>query len=133
MHVSGIDHVNILTDHLESTVQFYERLMGLTRTENPAIGMGFKGAWMRDAHGNAIIHLVWKDPAMDRYADYQPGASTNAVHHVAFKCQGFEDTVDNLEGMRADYRVNDLAHLGLRQIFVTDPNAVNLELNFAAD
>jgi hypothetical protein len=32
-----------------------------------------------------------------------------------------------------EYRVNDLAGLGLRQIFVTDPNAVNLELNFAGD
>jgi len=131
MQVSGIDHVNILTDHLDQTAQFYERLMGLTRTENPAVGMGFKGAWMRDAHGNAIVHLVWKDPASDRYEGYDPGGSTNAVHHVAFKCSGFEDTVARLEAMGCEYRVNDLQHLGLRQIFVVDPNAVNLELNFA--
>ena len=131
MHVSGIDHVNVLTDNLDRTAQFYERLMGLTRTENPAISKGFKGAWMRDSHGNVIVHLVWKDPQMDRYEGYDPGESTNAVHHVAFRCSGFEETKAKLEEMGVDYRVNDLQHLGLRQIFVADPNAVNLELNFA--
>lgn len=130
MQVSGIDHVNILTDNLDGTAQFYERLMGLTRTENPAVGVGFKGAWMRDSHGNAIVHLVWKDPRMDRYQGYDPGASTNAVHHVAFKCSGFDATIDKLREMGVEYGVNDLQHLGLRQIFVADPNAVNLELNF---
>lgn len=130
MQVSGIDHVNILTDNLDKTAQFYERLMGLTRTENPAVAMGFKGAWMRDSHGNAIVHLVWKDPGMDRYEGYDPGASTNAVHHVAFRCAGFQETIAKLEEMGAEYRVNDLQHLGLRQIFVSDPNAVNLEFNF---
>lgn len=131
MQVSGIDHVNILTNDLDKTAQFYERLMDLTRTENPAVSMGFKGAWMHDANGNAIVHLVWKDPAMERYEGYDPGASTNAVHHVAFKCAGFDATIRKLEEMGAEYRINDLQHLGLRQIFVADPNAVNLELNFA--
>lgn len=130
MKVSGIDHVNILTRDLETTAGFYEAVMGLERSENPAISMGFKGAWMRDAQGNAIVHLVWKDPAMDRYEGYEPGALTNAVHHVAFKCTGFEDMVSRLEGLDVEYRVNDLSHLGIRQIFVTDPNAVNLEFNF---
>lgn len=130
MQVSGIDHVNILTDNLDRTVQFYERLMGLTRTENPALGMGRKGAWMRDSHGNAIVHLVWKDPGTDRYEGYDPGGSTNAVHHVAFKCSDFDAAIGKLEEMGLEYRVNNLRHLGLRQIFVADPNAVNLELNF---
>ena len=131
MQVSGIDHVNILTGDLDRTAQFYERLMGLTRTGNPAIAAGFKGAWMRDSHGNAIIHLVWKDPSAGRYQDYLPGASTNAVHHIAFKCSGFEQAIGKLEEMGVAYRVSDLPHLALRQIFLADPNAVNLELNFA--
>lgn len=132
MQVSGIDHVNILTDNLDRTAQFYERLMGLTRTENPAIAKSSKGAWMRDTHGNAIIHLVWKDPQTGQYEDYTPGKPTNALHHVAFKCAGFDQAIAKLAEMGVAYRVNDLPHLGLRQVFVTDPNAVNLELNFFA-
>ncbi|WP_156842348.1 VOC family protein [Novosphingobium aquimarinum] len=131
MQVSGIDHVNILTRDLDATARFYADVMGLARAENPAIKAGFQGAWMRDAAGNALVHLVWKDPETDHYAGYEPGALTNAVHHVAFKCAGFEDMVQRLEGLEIEYRVNDLSHLGLRQIFLTDPNAVNLELNFA--
>ncbi|MEJ2408901.1 MAG: VOC family protein [Novosphingobium sp.] len=131
MQVSGLDHVNILTDNLDRTAQFYERLMGLTRTENPAMAAGFKGAWMRDTHGNAIIHLVWKDPATSRYEGYTPGGSTNAVHHIAFRCAGFDKAIARLEEMGLAYRASDQLHPGLRQIFLTDPNAVNLELNFA--
>lgn len=131
MSISGINHVNILTEDLDGTAGFYEQALGLTRTENPAIGMGFKGAWMCDAQGQAIVHLVWKDPAMERYAAYMPGAPTNAVHHVAFNCTDFDGTIARLKAMGAVHQVNDLAHLGLRQIFLADPNAVNLELNFA--
>jgi len=133
MPVSGIDHVNILTDDLEGTATFYERLLGLARAENPAISMGISGYWMRDAEGNAIIHLVDRLTAGGRYDAYRPGELTNALHHVALRCQDFAAIRARLEEMGAEYRVNDLTHLGLRQIFVADPNAVNLELNFSGD
>jgi catechol 2,3-dioxygenase-like lactoylglutathione lyase family enzyme len=133
MQVSGIDHVNILTRDLDATAGFYERLLGLTRSENAGIAMGFRGAWMRDTSGHAIVHLVWKDPASDRYDGYEPGQPTNAVHHVALRCQGFDAMREKLDGMGAEYRVNDRKYGDIRQIFLVDPNAVNLELNFAGD
>lgn len=133
MQVSGIDHVNILTDDLEKTASFYENLLGLTRAENPAIRMGISGYWMRDAEGNPIVHLVDRLSAPGRYDEYRPGEVTNAVHHVALRCEGFDDTIGRLKDMACEYRVNDLQHVGLRQIFVADPNAVNLELNFSGD
>jgi catechol 2,3-dioxygenase-like lactoylglutathione lyase family enzyme len=133
MQVSGIDHVNILTEDLDATAGFYERLLGLSRSENAGIAMGFRGAWMRDASGQAIVHLVWKDPASNRYDGYEPGQPTNAVHHVAFRCEGFEAMREKLDGMGAEYRVNDRQYGDVRQIFLVDPNAVNLELNFAGD
>ncbi|MBB4859122.1 catechol 2,3-dioxygenase-like lactoylglutathione lyase family enzyme [Novosphingobium chloroacetimidivorans] len=133
MPVSGIDHVNILTRDLDATATFYERLLGLARTENESIAAGFRGAWMRDKAGNAIVHLVWKDPASDRYGGYEPGQPTNAVHHVAFRCEGFEAIRDALDAQGIGYRVNDRQYGSVRQIFLVDPNAVNLELNFAGD
>ncbi|WP_159977545.1 MULTISPECIES: VOC family protein [unclassified Novosphingobium] len=133
MQVSGIDHVNILTDDLEATASFYERLLGLRRSENPAIRMGIAGYWMRDATDHPIVHLVDRLSAGDRFEAYRPGALTNALHHVALRCEGFAATCERLEEMSVDYRINDLAHVGLRQIFLTDPNAVNLELNFSGN
>lgn len=133
MQVSGIDHVNILTHDLDATAAFYERVLGLTRSEGAGAAMGFRGAWMHDATGRAIVHLVWKDPASDRYDDYEPGRPTNALHHVAFRCEGFEALRARLEAMGEEHRVNDRKYGDIRQIFLTDPNAVNVELNFAED
>lgn len=133
MQVSGIDHVNILTRDLDATAAFYEELLGLIRSDNMGIAVGFRGAWMRDATGHAIVHLVWKDPASDRYDGYEPGLPTHAVHHVAFRCEGFEAMRGKLDAIGAEYRINDRQFGGIRQIFLTDPNAVNLELNFADD
>ncbi|MEW9854321.1 VOC family protein [Novosphingobium sp. M1R2S20] len=133
MRVSGIDHVNILAQDLDETAGFYERVLGLTRSDNLAVAPTFRGAWMRDETGAAIVHLVWKDPASDRYDGYVPGQSTNAVHHVAFRCEGFDNMRAKLDSMGIAYRVNDRQHGPIRQIFLADPNAVNIELNFAAD
>lgn len=133
MQVNGLDHVNIITDDLDGTVGFYESVLGLRRGKSAGDAMGFKGAWMFDASGKAIVHLVWRDPARDFGAGHQPGAVTGAVHHVAFRCQGFADTIERLKALGKEYRVNDLAHVGLRQIFVSDPNNINLELNFPAE
>jgi len=133
MKVSGIDHVNVLTHDLEASAGFYEAVLGLARSDNLGIAPGFKGAWMRDATGHAIVHLVWKDPASDRYDGYDPGAPTNAVHHVALRCEGFAAMCGTLDRFGIAYRANDRKYGEVRQIFVTDPNAVNLELNFAGD
>ena len=133
MQVTGIDHVNILTRDLDGTAAFYERLLGLSRSENQGVAAGFRGAWMRDVTGQAIVHLVWKDPASDRYAGYEPGQPTHAVHHVAFRCEGFDAMIERLEAMGIAYRVSDRLPGGLRQVFLADPNAVNLELNFGGD
>lgn len=134
MQVSGIDHVNILTDDLDGSAAFYEGVLGLRRSENLGIAPGFRGAWMRDESGHAIVHLVWKDPASDRYDGYAPGASTNAVHHVALRCHGLDALRAKLDGEGIAYRFSDnRERAGVRQVFLVDPNAVNLELNFAGD
>lgn len=130
MQVNGLDHVNIITRDLDGTAAFYERLFDLKRGESPGAAMGFKGAWMFDASGNAIVHLVWKDPSREFGAEHEPGTVTGAVHHVAFRCQGYDSTLERLKAMSIDYRTNEIASIHLRQIFVRDPNNINLELNF---
>lgn len=133
MPVNGVDHVNILTDDLEATASFYERVLGLTRSDNPTIAKGIAGYWMRDAAGHAIVHLVDRTTAPGRYDDYRPGQPTNALHHFALRCSGFAETVAMIEQLGLAHRVMEHAGLGLRQVFLVDPNAVNLELNFPGD
>jgi catechol 2,3-dioxygenase-like lactoylglutathione lyase family enzyme len=133
MPVNGVDHVNILTDDLEATASFYEQVLGLTRSANSTIGKGTAGYWMRDAAGNAIVHLVDRTTAGNRYDAYRPGQPTNALHHFAMRCTGFAETAAKIEELGLAHRVAEHPALGLRQIFQVDPNAVNLELNFAGN
>lgn len=133
MQVNGVDHVNIFTDDIETTVSFFEALMGLRRDVSPAQSMGRKGAWLRDSLNNAIIHISWRDPDHEFGAGHEPGLSTNAVHHVAFRCSGFDDALERVQAMGIEHRANGEVRFGVRQIFVKDPNNINVELNFAGD
>lgn len=133
MAVLGLDHVNIVTDHLDDTVSFYARLLELEKRESPGAAMGINGAWMCDATGHPIIHVVERGPNTGFAEGHQPGLPTAAVHHVAFKAQGYADTLARAKDMDAIHRINDIQHAGLRQIFLTDPNNINIELNFIAD
>jgi catechol 2,3-dioxygenase-like lactoylglutathione lyase family enzyme len=133
MTVQGLDHVNIVTDHLEDTVGFYSRLLGLERHESPGAKMGISGAWMCDTTGHPIVHLVERGPNTSFANGHEPGLPTAAVHHLAFKAQGFDDTLALVKDMDAAHRVNDMQHVGLRQIMLTDPNNINIELNFTGD
>jgi hypothetical protein len=49
---------------------------------------------------------------------------------VALRCSSFDDVLARLESRGLEHRLNEVTAVGLRQIFVLDPNSVLLELNF---
>ena len=55
---------------------------------------------------------------------------TGAVHHIALNCSGFDAMIARLDAAGMGRQVNDLRSIGLRQIFIHDPNDIVLELNF---
>lgn len=132
MSTTGIDHINILANDLEETITFYEAVLGLTRGESPAAAMGIQGAWMCDAAGHALIHLIGNEPGLRLGEGRAPGQSTNAVHHIAFACSGFDAAKARIASTGRPFHVNDGAY-GLRQIMISDPNAVSVEMNFRDD
>ena len=132
MPVKGLDHVNIVAADLEGTVAFYGSLLGLTRGETPGAAMGFAGAWLMDESGQAVIHLQAFNP--ERHESGRgPDTGTGWIDHVALACEGFEAMKQRCAELGLPYRVNDRKFGNLRQVFVTDPNNVTLELNFAGD
>jgi catechol 2,3-dioxygenase-like lactoylglutathione lyase family enzyme len=133
MQVNALDHVNIITDQLDATAEFYARLLDLERRDGPPPFLPQHVQWMYDAGGQAILHLNSADcpRAFDR--PVEPGALTGAIHHVALKCSGFDEVTRRLEALGAEFQVNLIESIGLRQIFTPDPNNVLLELNFWGD
>ncbi|CAN5326613.1 hypothetical protein BH10PSE14_BH10PSE14_09570 [soil metagenome] len=131
MTVEALDHVNIVTQDLDRAESFYRELLALDSRAAPPPLTHETARWMYDTSGRAVLHLNSRDAprVMDRYM--APGP-TGALHHIAFRCRGRDDVVARLDAMGLAYRCNEVPAAGLRQLFVTDPDGILLELNFFA-
>ena len=132
MTISGIDHINIVTERVDETAEFYSQLLGLTRDVIPVPGV--TGAWMRDESGAAIIHINLYDPA--RHGSVNPGVatggSTGALDHVALRASDYDGMLARVKAMGLEHRASNFNDIKLRQIFLKDPNHIRLEFNFYA-
>jgi catechol 2,3-dioxygenase-like lactoylglutathione lyase family enzyme len=133
MKVEALDHVNIITDDLDGTAEFYADLLGLERRDAPPPLTPETATWMFDAENRAIIHINSLDCIRAYDREITPGDLTGALHHVALRCVGYEDMIARLEKRGADYQENLVSAINLRQIFTADPNNILLELNFFAE
>ena len=133
MRVEALYHVNIITDRLDETADFYADLLDLERRDAPPPLTPQTATWMFDDAGRAIIHINSLDCERAYDREITPGALTGALHHVALKCVGYDEVKGRLDAMGAEYQENLVAAINLRQIFTPDPNNVLLELNFFAD
>jgi catechol 2,3-dioxygenase-like lactoylglutathione lyase family enzyme len=129
VRVEALDHVNIITADVAGTARFYAELFGLEPRDGPAPLTHENARWMYDDAGRAIVHINSLDcpRAYDRQVRAGP---TGALHHVALRCSGYEELRVRLRQRGVGHQLNDVTAVGLRQIFVLDPNQVLLELNF---
>jgi catechol 2,3-dioxygenase-like lactoylglutathione lyase family enzyme len=130
MRVEALDHINVITDRLDETAQWYADLLDLDRRDGPPPLTPQTAQWMHDDTGRAIIHINSVDCPRTYDREVQPGQVTGAVHHVALRLTGYDEVKARLDARGADYKENLIAAIGLRQIFTPDPNNVLLELNF---
>lgn len=126
MPVTGLDHVNIIAQDLAATVRFYSEVLGL-EARNPPGGVNAAN-WLYDSQGSPIVHLgtAGEGHAAGAGAD----RATGAIHHLALACTDFDDTLARLASLALPHRVNAPPGRDFRQIFITDPDGVMLELNF---
>jgi len=120
--VGLLDHYNVSTRKLGETVQFYEDVLGLKNGPRPPFD--FPGAWLYSA-GHPVLHL--NDISK---TDREQRTDSGVIDHVAFGSRGFEAMKKKLAGKGINYRVNEVPNSTRRQIFLRDPNNVEIELNF---
>jgi catechol 2,3-dioxygenase-like lactoylglutathione lyase family enzyme len=121
MTVRGIDHINIGTDRLEETCAFFRDVLGLTKGFRPPF-VGFGGAWLYSGDA-AIVHLV-ELPKGKRPSDEA------ALDHFAFAIDDWDGAIRRLEATGVKHRAMDVPGAPIKQIFLRDPNGVNIELNY---
>lgn len=127
MQVQGLNHINIITGDLDGTIAFYDAVLDMKPQSMPVPIEGFRGSWITDANGHPIVHVQDHNPA--RHGELKTGLN-GALDHIALTCRGFEDIQKRCDALGIPYRVSDRQYSTLRQVFVTDPNGVVLELNF---
>ena len=129
MTVNALDHINIQTVALADTVRFFADVLDL-RAGDPPPGLDpARIQWMFDGAGRALFHLSTSGSLLGGTGG-EIGRDTGALHHVALDCSGHAGMIERLDALSLPYRCNDVASIGLKQVFVTEPNGVLLELNF---
>ena len=123
-------HTAIKTADLDATVRFYTEVLGMLVAERPPIG--FPGAWLKPAQAgaDAIIHVYAGDAAREADGSVQLGSS--AIDHVSVVCQGYASFKARFEQFELPYRENLVPATPLWQLFMYDPNGIQLELTFHA-
>ncbi len=123
-------HAAIRTGDLDATVRFYTEVLGMVVAPRPPIG--FPGAWLKPAQADTepTIHVYAGDAARDEDGSLRSG--TGAIDHVSIVCQGYADFKARFERFGLPYRENLVPATPLWQLFVHDPNGVQLELTFHA-
>jgi catechol 2,3-dioxygenase-like lactoylglutathione lyase family enzyme len=140
MGIRRLEHFNIRTERLEATLDFYTRVLLLRDGPRPGNPPRATGAWLYDADDVPVVHvtafdrndaqrLAWiNDYLGPRDPDSLHGSG--AIDHVALLAEGYEDTIARCRALGVPYRERLVAALNLRQIFVTDPNGISIELNY---
>ena len=132
---TNFDHVNLNTKYLEETINFYT-LLGLV--DGPRPDFDFNGSWLYldpDLQ-TACIHLV-------ETVNQQHIEGSGTVDHIAFRCdiERLTETQNKLDEAEIEYKYNRvLLEEGnnekstppnaIDQLFIYDPNGVQVELNF---
>lgn len=128
MTISCLHHINIRTNKLEETRDFYERVLGLYVGARPHFGE--EGYWLFvPGSDHPIVHLSpCKDGGPEAVVD-----SGNRLDHVAFFGRDLDETLAGLDEKGIAYeQFPDRLYLDAKmvQVFLKDPNGINVELGF---
>jgi catechol 2,3-dioxygenase-like lactoylglutathione lyase family enzyme len=120
-----IDHVFVLTDDLEASRRFYCDLLGLEQCERPSFP--FAGYWL-GSDGRVFVHLGDRSEFRGALAALGLEEGTGPVDHVAIRVEALDELAARLAAAGVEAVANEVPGVS-RQLFVTDPNGVRIEVN----
>lgn len=126
MPLRRLDHVLVLTDDIEATTAFYRDVLGLEPGERPSLE--FPGCWLY-LDGVPCVHVAERAAYEAHAASLGMSTSSAPIDHVAFVADDYERVVARLDAAGVEAVKNAVPGTGLRQLFLSDPNGVRIELN----
>ena len=122
MTIRAVDHINIATQKLQETRDFFVEVLGLTEGYRPPFD--FPGYWLY-AGESPVVH-------MQAAPDAVSASKLSALNHFAFAVSDLDALIAKLDAHGVHYRVVTVPGTSFRQAFLDDPNGVRVELNEAA-
>jgi len=120
--IQRMDHFTIVTDRLKETLNFYA-ILGLEGGPRPDFEVA--GAWLY-VGGHPVLHII--------ETDQMPHPRRGALDHMAFFATDFSDVAARIVASGLNYRVIRAPRpFSVWQMFIFDPNGVEVELDFAKD
>lgn len=135
----SLNHVSIRTADLEACRRFYVEVLGLRVGPRP--DFPFPGLWLYGgddpATGQPVVHVIGVDrndsSGRDGYLGERPAQplrGSGALDHVAFAATGLSEMRIRLARLGLAIHERTVPGLGLRQLFLTDPDGIVVELNY---
>jgi catechol 2,3-dioxygenase-like lactoylglutathione lyase family enzyme len=124
MPIDGFQHLNIRTADLERARDFYVRVLGVRVGERPPFTS--IGYWLYLGK-QPIVHLVQLADGDTREA------GSGRVDHVAFHGVDLDGTRATLKAAGIPFREAVVPRDHTVQIFIHDPDGLEIELNFDAE
>jgi catechol 2,3-dioxygenase-like lactoylglutathione lyase family enzyme len=135
MPITHMQHFMVLAQDLEKTRAFYCDVLGLRTGPRPPFD--FKGLWIY-AGDVACVHVAERAsydetgrPAANSGDPFRHGSGS--VDHIAFAATDFDELVASFTRYGVKYRVTQVPGKDLRQLFVLDPDGIQIEINIRSE
>jgi catechol 2,3-dioxygenase-like lactoylglutathione lyase family enzyme len=132
MPLTRMEHYLVLSDDMEATKRFYCDALGLLEGPRPAFP--FLGFWLYLGDIPCIHVADWitygKHSENTGLPMTRRAHSTGSLDHIAFTAEDYDGVLARLEKHGIEIGKNDVPGGRLRQLFLTDPNGIKIELNF---
>ncbi len=138
MPVRKLAHYAVRAQDLEASRRFYEDVLQFRVGFRPPFA--FPGVWLylgEDESELGVVHLIGSaaPEALNDYLGVRHNAgqgSAGPIDHIAFLAEDWPALRNRCVAAGAAYIERSVPELNLRQVFLTDPSGVTVELNFSA-
>jgi catechol 2,3-dioxygenase-like lactoylglutathione lyase family enzyme len=132
MPITEMQHYMVLSKDLEKTRRFYCDVLGLRTGPRPPFD--FEGLWIYVGEV-AVVQVAGQASyaATGRLGDgVAQRHGSGSVDHIAFAADNWDELVTSFEKHDVQYRATAVPGRPLRQLFVRDPDGIQIEINVRA-
>ena len=132
MPITQMQHYMVLSKDLEKTRAFYCDVLGLRTGPRPPFD--FEGLWIY-VGDVAAVHVATQASYEQSGRVEQTGQrhGSGSVDHIAFSANNYDELIASFRKHGVQYRATQVPGSDLRQLFVFDPDGIQIEINIRAN